>query len=318
MDMLVSTTGNPVAADGSTTPENMGSVYLVYGKTDTSNVRLTALGSQGFRIDGQVNVNDFFGTGLGGAGDINGDGFDDIVIGAVAPEVSPSALNAGATYVVYGGSASMTRNVFQTSNGDRIGTSGNDLIDGTSGNNQLVGGNGDDVITGNGGFDVMYGGRGNDTFVLNADNVAKLSNSGSSQAISRIDGGTGIDTLRLDGAGITLDFTQLTGAPVKNVERIDLTGSGNNTVRLTLTDVLDLGSNNTFNVNPAAVDTRKQLQVQGDAGDRVVLTDVANWTQLTGANSTFVDGSKTYNVWNHNTSGAQLLIDQALGTPTAS
>jgi hypothetical protein len=204
---------------------------------------------------------------------------------------------------------------FQAANGDAIGTTGADALNGTSGNNQLVGGDGNDTLTGNGGADVLYGGRGNDTIVANADNVAKLSLSGTAQAIARVDGGSGIDTFQLAGAGILLDLSLVRGPALQNIEKIDLTGSGNNTLKLSLTDMLQgFDDSNVFNSSNttsglAAKVTRNQLMVDGDTGDKVVLTDLASWTA---AGTNVVANGETYVVYNHNTSAQQLLIDQGI------
>ena len=178
----------------------------------------------------------------------------------------------------------------------------------------MVGGDGNDTLTGNGGADVLYGGRGNDTIVGNADNVAKLSLSGTAQAIARVDGGSGIDTFKIDGGGIMLDLSLVGGPALLNIEKIDLTGSGDNTLKLSLTDMLQgFDDSNVFNSSNttsglAAKVTRNQLMVDGDAGDKVVLTDLTSWT--TGTN--VVANGETYVVYNHNTSAQQLLIDQGI------
>ena len=70
-----------------------GESYVVFG-TDTgfgASLDLSALdGLNGFRLDGS-------GGPVAGAGDVNGDGFDDLIVGA------PGAANgAGVTYVVFG------------------------------------------------------------------------------------------------------------------------------------------------------------------------------------------------------------------------
>ena len=158
----------------------------------------------------------------------------------------------------------------------------------------------------------MYGGAGNDTFKLNTDNVAKLDDTGTSQNIARIDGGTGLDKIVLDGSGITMDLTAIKTDVISNIEQIDISGSGANTVKLNLSDVLDMGSSNLFDVNTAAIDTRKQLMITGDAGDVVQLTDLSNWTLQSGANSTFMQNGHNYVVYNHNTANVQLLVDEAI------
>jgi Ca2+-binding RTX toxin-like protein len=293
-----------------------GGAYLIYGRTSTTALTLSDLGvSDGFRING-VAASDSTGESVIGGGDINGDGFADLVI--TSPEGDPTAparADAGITRVIFGGVTRINDMVFQASNGDHIGTTGADTLIGTSGNNQIVAGDGNDTLIGNGGADVLYGGRGDDTIVVNADNVAQLSLSGTSQAIARIDGGSGIDTLELDGEGIVLDLSLVSSAALQNIEKIDLTGSGNNTLKLSLTDMLqhfdDSNVFNSSNTTSGLADkvTRNQLMVDGDAGDKVELTDFANWTA---AGTNVVANGETYVVYNHNTSAQQLLIDQLL------
>ena len=188
----------------------------------------------------------------------------------------------------------------------------------TSGlNEQFIGAQGNDTMIGGGGADVMYGGSGNDSFVLNADNVATLArNSGNdTQNIARINGGTGLDKIVLDGSSITMDLTAIKADVIRDVEEIDITGSGANTLKLNLYDVLDMGQSNTFDVNTGAVDTRKQLMVTGSqtggangkGDDTLVLTDLLmSWTQ----SGTFSSGDHTYDVYNHNSAQLQLLVDQ--------
>ena len=47
-------------------------------------------------------------------------------------------------------------------------------------------------------------------------------------ADSRFDGGTGTDTLRVDGAGEHIDLTEDAGNRILGIEKIDLTGTGAN------------------------------------------------------------------------------------------
>lgn len=80
---------------------NAGESYIVFGKMGgfASSLDLSALnGTNGFRIDG-VDITDNSGESVSGAGDVNGDGIDDIIIGA--PDVSASDRD-GSAYVVFG------------------------------------------------------------------------------------------------------------------------------------------------------------------------------------------------------------------------
>jgi hypothetical protein len=126
-------------------------------------------------------------------------------------------------------------------------------------------------------------------------------------AFVQADGGAGIDTLQLTGAEQVLDLTSLfdNQLALRSIEVVDLTGTGNNTLRLSMRDVLEMGSSNVFNVDASATDTRVQLMITGDSGDVVQLTDLGSWTQQSGS---FSDAGATYNVYNNG--NAQLLIDQ--------
>ena len=76
-----------------------GRSYLVFGKADTTAVELSTLGAGGFVVDGAAG-GDFSGISVSGAGDVNGDGMDDLVIGASNAEPNGSA--SGRSYVVFG------------------------------------------------------------------------------------------------------------------------------------------------------------------------------------------------------------------------
>ena len=80
-----------------------GESYVVFGKDGgfASNFNLADLdGNNGFAING-IQENDFSGVSVSSAGDINNDGFDDLIIGANAADPN-SNKNAGESYVVFG------------------------------------------------------------------------------------------------------------------------------------------------------------------------------------------------------------------------
>jgi hypothetical protein len=54
------------------------------------------------------------------------------------------------------------------------------------------------TLTGNGGMDVLNAGTGDDTIIINASNIAALEKTGAGNR-ARVDGGGGIDTLKLEG-----------------------------------------------------------------------------------------------------------------------
>lgn len=79
-----------------------GRSYVVFG-SDTpfpGVVELSSLdGVNGFQIDGEA-AEDYAGFSVSGAGDINGDGIDDLVIGAIFAD--PNGISSGRSYVVFG------------------------------------------------------------------------------------------------------------------------------------------------------------------------------------------------------------------------
>jgi hypothetical protein len=105
-----------------------GSSYVVFGRNTASSGNFAATlalssldGSNGFRIDG-VAMYDFSGRAVSAAGDINGDGLDDLIIGA--NRASPNGNGSGSSYVVFGKStpfaATLALSSLDGSNGFRI------------------------------------------------------------------------------------------------------------------------------------------------------------------------------------------------------
>ncbi len=85
-----------------TNGDNSGASYVVFGSDSGFNasLNLSSLnGSNGFVING-IATGDSSGKSVSGAGDINGDGIDDIIIGA--EEVNTNGDYSGASYVVFG------------------------------------------------------------------------------------------------------------------------------------------------------------------------------------------------------------------------
>jgi hypothetical protein len=75
----------------------------VFGKKDNTNaIELSTItaGTGGFVINGE-SARDHSGYSVSNAGDVNGDGLDDLIVGALYADPS-SKLNAGKSYVVFG------------------------------------------------------------------------------------------------------------------------------------------------------------------------------------------------------------------------
>lgn len=89
-----------------------GTSYVIFGHQGNwaSPLQLSNLtGSNGFKINGEV-ANDWSGGSVSGVGDINGDGIDDIAIGASSS--SPGGrLHSGTSYVLFGKNSSWTSSI---------------------------------------------------------------------------------------------------------------------------------------------------------------------------------------------------------------
>lgn len=81
-----------------------GTSYVIYGSSSNpGTINLAnALGTKGFLVNGGA-LEDYSGRCVSSAGDVNGDGYDDIIIGAHQADPS-SRTDAGISYVIYGSS----------------------------------------------------------------------------------------------------------------------------------------------------------------------------------------------------------------------
>ena len=135
--------------------DRAGSAYVIFGKApgfgDIDLANFSA--ADGFRIDGVPGylVGGQAGHAVASAGDVDGDGYSDLVVG-----VPGSGLLDGAAYVIYGEASAAV---------NRMGTSGDDRLFGGDFDDTLSGGDGNDLIGGKDGNDVLTGGAGRDAFV---------------------------------------------------------------------------------------------------------------------------------------------------------
>jgi hypothetical protein len=148
-DLIIS--ADPADPTGSSS----GACYIVFGKSGgfAATLDLSTLnGINGFQINGEKHGG-FFGISVAAAGDVNGDGFDDLIIGNSSAD--PNGDRSGASFIIFGKATS--------------GTGGDDVLDASSSRDRLEGLGGNDIIKGNVGADTLYGGKGNDKIFGGSD-----------------------------------------------------------------------------------------------------------------------------------------------------
>ncbi|PXX16587.1 FG-GAP repeat protein [Nitrosomonas ureae] len=251
-----------------------GSSYVVFGKASgfSAAMNLSSLnGNNGFRLDG-VSWDDISGWSVSTAGDVNGDGFDDLIVGAYGAD--PNGSNSGSSYVIFGRSSFVDAVDFQ-------GTPEDDNFIGTPATERFKGEAGNDRMIGRGGADSFDGGSGNDYIRI------------SGADFELVDGGTGTDTLGLAGSNFNLNLSSVINK-IHGIETIGLYGIGDNSLNVTAQDVIDLS------------DSTNTLKVKGDTGDSVV-----------GLSSGWADGGVHGNFHTYTQDDAVLLVGVNVATDFA-
>lgn len=191
-----------------------GSVYVVFGTSATTKIDLENLGASGFRIDGDE-TSGFLGSAVASAGDVNGDGRGDLVIGAPGRKVN--GTNSGAAYVIYGQAAATSLDLTNPLGGAGFRIAGPTTNDeaGTA-----VSGAGD--VNGDGRADVVIG-------VPGAGNNGR-GNSGSAYVVYGQAAGVDVDlALPLGAAGFQVDgptSNDNAGSSVGDAGDVNLDGRG--------------------------------------------------------------------------------------------
>jgi Ca2+-binding RTX toxin-like protein len=265
-----------------------GQNYVVFGSRRgfSETLELSSLnGTNGFKING-ISPEDISGVAVSGAGDVNGDGISDLIIGAAFSSPNGNA-QAGQSAVVFGKVGIGADGVFELSRllpgSTNVGTPGNDNLLGTSGSDQFVGSGGSDTINGLAGNDsVSYAAIGG-PITLRATGIVTKSTGGTDQLISiesitgsfgagdRIDAFTPASTASIV-ANLTTGSFVVNGATpspltftVSNFENI--TGTTNNDIITgnLAGNVLDGGAGNDQLFGSGGSDT-----INGGAGNDIV------------------------------------------------
>ena len=188
---------------------------------------------------------DNFGRHIDGAGDLNGDGYDDFIVSSEQVDSDPAQ-----SFLIYGGNFNNT-------------VSQGSVVDGKNVDEIIIGTPGHDELSTGGGADSVRAGAGNDVITIDTTNF------------KRIDGGneTTADTLALRSA-LTLDFSDdsLSGR-ITDIEALDLTDSAAQEVIFDQQSIYKLTTaRDLVSMNDDLV-TRMKFFIDGGSNDRVELRE---------------------------------------------
>jgi hypothetical protein len=242
-----------------------GETYVVFGKASGFNAALDLAnlnGANGFRLDG-IDQDDQAGLSVAGAGDVNGDGFADLIIGAYSGDPDGNTF-AGESYVIFG-HATGTLNRTGTDGRDIFsGGEWDDTFNGLGGDDWIRSGDGDDIVSGGQGNDLIDGGDGSDIITCGSGNDIVIM----SQGFDSIAAGSGKDTL---------DFRLMPGSTSLNL------ATGNY--------ALQSGETGTFSQVEQVIMSNGNDAVTGSYRNDIIIAAKGNDTVNGGAGNDFIAGN---------------------------
>ena len=266
--------------------DDSGEAYIIFGGNALTDLNLENLQThEGFVIESSF-ANGRLGRAVSGGGDVNGDGYDDLLVGDFEPVGGGGGAFPGRAYVIFGGNTGTE----STDPVTRIGSLNSDNFTGNAGDDTFT-----DISLG----DVVRGGAGDDHVTLTSTDFADL------------DGGNGTDTLAIGAApGLSLDITAPQSS-ISGFEIIDLSdlgvGMGGNQLIADALSILRLSDDTANGV------TTLRVLGDGDPGeeDLVVLSDFADWGSSTGTTAETIDGeSVTFVIYENG--NARLLVESGV------
>lgn len=224
-----------------------GSAYIIWGDEDARGdsgdaAHVVNLGSltRGTGVEfGGLTDRGYFAWSVSGAGDINGDGFDDLLVGAY------KANNKGQVFVMFGRATSDSNKPLK--------------LTGTADADYLIGSSKADVVNSVGSDDVVRTGAGGDNVSITSENFFDL------------DGGSGRqDKLIFRGTGVSLSAEDVS-KKVSNFEIFDISGTGANELYLDAETVIgqDKFVTKKGDINP--------VFINGNANDTLYLVDSGSY-----------------------------------------